>query len=240
VDVFSALSLGSLSDENYTATVQPYGKDNVGIGRVGKDSSILQGQTIAGLVSKTFPMALFSLSNAAFNLGKGKTTTFLTTLREALDNFPSTSLSYTAGCYARGWPASLVLSRYDFTRFNPSTTLAVDLRDTTAVLDAYQFTVNVTAININVNDNVGSDTSLYNPRDTPVYIDAGMAVNIDPLTPQIWVPRSACDAFEKAFRLEWDDIAKLYLVNESTHDWLVQLNRSITFSLSSSRSNGKY
>jgi hypothetical protein len=242
VDVFAALGLWRSSDENHTATMQSFGTDNVGLDESSTNSIILANQSIAAVISKTFPMALFGLSNRNFILGGLNTSTFLSNLAEAFvdpDNSSlSTSVSYTAGCYSRGWPVSLVLGGYDSMRFDPSTTLEVDLRDVSAASDSHQVTVNITSIEIGVGNVTGSDVDAQSLKNISVPIDSGMTVSIDPITPQIWLPKTACEAFEIAFSLEWDDASRLYLVNESTHRTLLQRNQSVAFSLSSSRFKG--
>ena len=84
--------------------------------------------------------------------------------------------------------------------------------------------MNVTAISTLAHRDITSDVDAYNPGDMSVYVDSGLTINIDPVTSYIWVPRSACEAFEKPFRLARNDDVKLYLVNQSTHGWLVQSN----------------
>jgi hypothetical protein len=235
IDIISALSLSSLVSDNHTVEATPYGEDYVGLGSVSPESLILEGTTVAGVVSRDFFMTLFGLSNAAFNLGKGKTVTFLTNFRK-FAQIPSISFSYTAGSYGRrDSPPSLVLGGYDTTRFDPSTTLQVDIRDTTEVSDPYQLAVNITAITLtrSPGEKINGDMSTI-----LTYNKSGMTVNIDSVTAQIWLPILICEEFERVLGIEWDYTRQLYLVNASRHDWLVQMNHSVTFSLSSSRSSG--
>jgi hypothetical protein len=239
-DVLRLTGLQTLSNENRTMSEQPYGTDWITL-NMSDDSPgraiPISPQTVAGTDSKTFFMALFGLSNEAFTLAGRESTSFQSRWSDGQKSLLGASLSYTAGCFARGWPASLVLGGYDSTRFDPTTTLEINLRNNTSLTDTNQFTVNVTAITIMFDRTISSDNNDDNPQDVPVNVEAGMTVNIDPVTPQIWLPQSACDAFERAFRLQWDDNASLYFVNQSTHDWLLQTNQSVMFSLSSSRSN---
>jgi hypothetical protein len=79
---------------------------------------------------------------------------------------------------------------------------------------------------------------VYDDRNITVYVESGLTVNIDPVTPQLWLPTSACVAFESALGLQWDESTQLYLINATIHDRLLQLNYTITFSLSASRSQG--
>lgn len=238
IDMLSASSLSNLVSNNRTTTAQPYGVDNVGLGETSTQSPIQMDQWVAGLASTSFFMALFGLSNVPFQQGAS----FLTSFRfnQAI---PGTSLSYTAGCYARDWRPSLVLGGYDSARFDPSTTLEIDVQDATVFPGLGQLRVNVTAIIIAVDRDVGEHNFVVfnpqdHPQDLPTFNGYSLTLNIDPFTPQIWLPRSACDVFEEAFHLEWDDISQLYLLNSSIHDRLIRSNQSVTFSLNSSRSNG--
>ena len=54
---------------------------------------------------------------------------------------------------------------------------------------------------------------------------------IDSTVPDIWLPTSACQLFEQAFGLIYDNVTDLYLVNASAHIRLQQLNPTITFKL---------
>jgi hypothetical protein len=61
---------------------------------------------------------------------------------------------------------------------------------------------------------------------------------IDSTIPHIWLPQSACSAFEKAFGLTWNDTAQLYLVDSKTHDSLLKQNPNITFTIGPQKSGG--
>jgi len=55
---------------------------------------------------------------------------------------------------------------------------------------------------------------------------------IDSTTPQIWLPLEACQAFEQAFGLVYDNATGLYLLNATQHAALLAQNSSITFIIS--------
>lgn len=59
----------------------------------------------------------------------------------------------------------------------------------------------------------------------------GILALVDSTVPYIWLPQSACEAFEDAFGISWDPIRNLYLVKDDTHEDLVKTNPSLTFSL---------
>ena len=69
---------------------------------------------------------------------------------------------------------------------------------------------------------------------------AGMLTNtsfvavIDSTVPHMWLPLEACTKFEQAFGLTFDPDTGLYLVNDTIHTRLQQMNPSVLISLGSS------
>ena len=61
-----------------------------------------------------------------------------------------------------------------------------------------------------------------------------IATLVDTTLPYIWLPLSACQAFEQAFGLVWDDSNRLYLVNDTTHQRLLDQTPTVTFELGNS------
>ena len=227
--ILLATNLLNWSGQDLTDNDTPYGSDVVGLGRAGPKSYVSPFQTVAGLVSKTYFTALLGLSNLALNL-EYDTTTVLALL-QAANAIQSVSLSYTAGSYARCSLPSLVIGGYDSTRFDPSPTLQVGLRDTTDPYDTDQFNVDIAGITITADNRNLTDT-------VSVPLDSVLAMSVDPVTPQIWLPKTTCDLFAEAFGLEWDPASELYTVNRTTHERLVETNPPVTFSLQSSRVDG--
>jgi len=66
----------------------------------------------------------------------------------------------------------------------------------------------------------------------------GILTLVDSTTPQIWLPLTACQSFEKAFGIVYDPIPNLYLVNQTVHDALLKQNASVTFELSNTLNGG--
>lgn len=62
---------------------------------------------------------------------------------------------------------------------------------------------------------------------------------IDSTVPHIYLPVSACLAFEKAFGLQYDNDTGLYLVNDTLHEKLVAQNASFIFTLGDQVSGGQ-
>lgn len=57
---------------------------------------------------------------------------------------------------------------------------------------------------------------------------------IDSTVPHMWLPREVCDRFEKAFGLTYDDKTDLYVINETMHKQMLDLDPSVTISLGES------
>jgi len=133
---------------------------------------------------------------------------------------PSTSWAYTAGAYYQSPPSfgSLILGGYDTTRFvakNESVSFSFGADISRDLL------VSLTSITY---DTLGSSPLLAQRID----------IFIDSLVTEIWLPVSACEAFEDAFGLTWNDTVQLYLINDTTHNALLAQNPTFTFGLGQS------
>lgn len=60
---------------------------------------------------------------------------------------------------------------------------------------------------------------------------------IDSTVPQIWLPIDACQEFERAFGISYDNGTGLYLVNDTLHDSLVARDASLTFTIATDTTN---
>ena len=134
---------------------------------------------------------------------------------------PSTSWGYLAGASYYSYPisafGSLTFGGYDTSRFNQSSNLTL-----AGGSDPYRpFLLGIESI-----------TSGGNPLLSTPIITA-----LDSLVTQIWLPVSACKAFESAFGLVWNDTYQLYLLDDSQHSALVAKNASVTFTLSTGNGN---
>jgi hypothetical protein len=61
---------------------------------------------------------------------------------------------------------------------------------------------------------------------------------IDSTDPNLWLPDSACTAFEEAFGLTLDSTTGLYLVNDSHHTTLLASDAEVSFRLSDVSNGG--
>lgn len=64
-------------------------------------------------------------------------------------------------------------------------------------------------------------------------------IYIDSTDPNIWLPSSACDAFEAAFGLTLDNKSGLYLINDSHHEALLDADAQVTFRISDVERGGE-
>ena len=110
--------------------------------------------------------------------------------------------------------ATLTLGGYDSSKFTPnnvSLRFANDVsRDLVVGLQSIRF----------------SDSITTNKELLP---DGGILAFVDSTDPHIWLPLTACRAFESAFNLTYDQRTDLYLVNDSLHTKLLAQNASFTF-----------
>lgn len=60
---------------------------------------------------------------------------------------------------------------------------------------------------------------------------------IDTTLPYLWLLLQACQNFETAFGLSWDPSTSMYLVNDTIHQQLQNLNPSVTFIIGNSSTN---
>ena len=134
---------------------------------------------------------------------------------------PSTSWGYLAGASYYSYPisafGSLTFGGYDTSRFNAASNLTL-----AGGSDPYRpFLLGIESITS------GDNTLLLEP----------IVTALDSIVSQIWLPTSACKAFESAFGLSWNDTYELYLLDDSQHSALIAKNASITFTLSTGNGN---
>lgn len=62
-------------------------------------------------------------------------------------------------------------------------------------------------------------------------LSTGAFYLIDSSVPDLWLPESACQLFEQAFGLIYDNATNRYVVNDTIHSRLVQLNPSLSLTI---------
>lgn len=71
-------------------------------------------------------------------------------------------------------------------------------------------------------------------------LTSGILSLIDSTVSHIWLPTKACTIFEQAFGLTYDAETELYLVNDTIHAKLQQLNPTVTFKIGNTVSGGDF
>lgn len=66
---------------------------------------------------------------------------------------------------------------------------------------------------------------------TALLLDSPLLATIDSSVSQLYFPREICDSFERVFGLTYDSATDLYLVNDTSHEKLLDLNPDITITL---------
>lgn len=114
---------------------------------------------------------------------------------------------------------SLTLGGYDKSRFTPNN-LSFDFAD-----NSYR-------------DIVVGIQGISSEQSPDLLPDGGILAFVDSTVPHIWLPLAACQAFEKAFGLTYNDQSERYIINTTTHSRLLADNASITFNLGLTQSGG--
>lgn len=146
-------------------------------------------------------------------------TSLLSSLRQA-NIIPSLSWAYTNGAtYVLNGEVvgSLTLGGYDTIRFVPNN-VSFPLRSNLPG----QLVVALTSMTTDLHANLASDT---------VLMPDGIYATIDPLLTELWLPLAACQLFESAFNLTWNETAQLYIMDSKTSDALNDVNPNVTISI---------
>ena len=119
---------------------------------------------------------------------------------------------------------SLTLGGYDASRFVPN-----NVSFPFSSFDEARLTLAIQEI-----------TASNTPNGVVSLLPTGILSLIDSTLPYIWLPQDACDLFEQAFHLVYDNATDLYLVNDTIHSQLQQLSPSITFKLGTEVIGGEF
>ncbi|KAF2453424.1 aspartic peptidase domain-containing protein, partial [Lineolata rhizophorae] len=201
-----------------------WGLDRVALGSSQADDQLeLDSQLVALIADKDYFMGQFGvgIQPTSFSNTAEPIHAFIWNLKNQT-KIPSLSFSYTAGAPYRltKVPGNLVLGGYDSTRFEPS-----DVTFSFAEDDAQALTVGVQSIT--TSDSLMGVASLTSASQ-------GYLSYIDSTTSHVWLPREVCDTFEDLFGLTYDEDTDLYLVNDTMHEQLLDMNPTLTFKLGTS------
>ena len=203
-----------------------WGNDTLGLGIQGSGGPTLQNQIIAAYATEDFYLGIFGLNPSSTNFSQtdqGRPS-YLTTLKNQ-SLIPSLSFGYTAGNQYRLKQVfgSLTLGGYDSSLFAPNPLSFGLAPDSTR----------------NLMVGIQSISSVDQNGTTSNLLPNGIMALVDSTVPQIWLPLEACQAFQKAFRLRFDEQSELYLVDDALHTELQNQNATITFTLGSAASGGQ-
>lgn len=210
---------------NYTGNGM-YGFDTVGLMLQNSGGLNLTNRVVAGIATKDFYLGIFGLGPKPSNFTDFDypQPSFMRSLRDE-NKIPSLSFAYTAGASYRNpkLPGSLTLGGYDSSRFTANDQTFPFNADDSKVL-----TLGVQRI-----------TAMNTLKGSVSLLDNQVLSLIDSTVPHIWLPREACDRFQEAFGLTYDPHTDLYLVNDTIHEQLQQLQPGITFSLGNENNPAK-
>ena len=190
-----------------------YGVDAVGVGPDASTGLTLNGSIVAGVPAHPIYVGQLGLQPSNSSGPTQGLQSFMSQLF-AQRKIPSSSFGYSAGALYQQQPVfgSLTLGGYDASRLIPNGV-------TFAITGANQLRVPLQAI-----------TATATLQQNAALLSKNISALIDTTTPHSWLPSSACQAFEAAFGLTWDNTTSWYLVNDSVHQQLLNQNPSVTFS----------
>ncbi|KAG9237133.1 aspartic peptidase domain-containing protein [Amylocarpus encephaloides] len=192
----------------------------VGLGSAPK----FENQTVAAFADALpFYMGVFGLGTQPVNLtflANSTSPSYFSSLKTK-GYIPSLSWSYTAGAKYRLKQVSgqLIFGGRDAARIQPNNV-------------SFEFAQDQDR------DLVVSIQGIYS--NSRSLLSAPILAFIDSTDPLIWLPESACVAFENAFSLTLDSASNYYLLNETQHSTLLAANPSVTFRISDLLSGGQF
>lgn len=198
-----------------------FGFDTVTLQGPDGNGPTLNDTLVAGFARESFWMGMFGINPKPTNFSSfsNGSPSYMTLLKEQ-KYIPSVSFGYTAGAQYRSDTsyASLTLGGYDTSKFVKN-----DLTWVFAPDNSRDIVVAITSIHTPAADPSNPVATELLPSAIYAYMDA--------LVAEIWLPIEACEVFESVFGLQYDNYTKLYLVNQTHHQTLVDRNASITFEL---------
>lgn len=199
------------------------GFDTVTLGWQGSGGPTVDHATVFTIADSKYWLGEFGLNPYPTNFTtlNDPQPSYMTQLKNN-NTIASVSYGYTAGNQYRFDKVygSLTLGGYDANRFTPTNV-------------TFPFGADISRdLLVNIKSITTDD------GDTDLLPDGQIAAFVDSTVSHIYLPRSACTAFEDAFNLTYDSTSGLYLVNSSQHDALTAANPSVTFALSPNTTAG--
>lgn len=201
------------------------GYDTSTLGWQGSGGPSVEHSIIWNLADSNYWLGVFGLNPRPTNFTTftNPQTSFIQTL-VGNNKIPSTSWAYTAGNQYRldKVYGSLTLGGYDSNRFYPNNLTFPFYSDISRDLS-----VNLQAITTSQ----GSPSNLLP--------DGSISIFIDSTVPELWLPESACAAFEAAFGIEYNDNYNRYLITAAQREKLLAQNAEIKFTIGTNVNGGE-
>lgn len=207
-----------------------FGFDTVTLGWQGSGGPTVEHSIVAGVGDTHFTW----LGGLGLNPRPTNFSTFpnspQVSLIQSLKNermIPSVSWAYTAGAPYRLDKVfgSLVLGGYDMARFEIPKGTSPALTFPFYADIARDLQVGISSIKASSSVSSSSSTTL---------LSDGIFAFIDSTVPYLYLPEEVCTAFENAFGITWNSTSELYLLNSTHHEVLMELDPSITITLTPS------
>ena len=200
------------------------GFDKATLGWQGSNTATNDHAIIWNLADSKYWLGVFGMNPRPTNFStfNDPQTSFMQTLYNR-KIIPSLTYGYTAGNGYRFSKVfgSLTLGGYDANRFEPNGISFDFYPDISRDLS-----VNLHAIT----------TDSTTPSD--LLPAKSISIFIDSTVPEIWLPRSACTAFERAFGIEYDETSKRYLISPEQRAHLLGQDASVTFTIGPNAKSG--
>ena len=195
-----------------------WGLDNITLDWPANGGLSLEKQVTAAYAAKDFYIGSLGLSPYPTNVTYTEEYPSLLSTLRSRSFIPSLSYGYTAGAIYKQRPTfgSLTFGGYDAGRSGP--------QNLTVPISADQ---DLNLI-ISINDITSGNNSL---------LSSPILALIDSTVSQIWLPLSACAKLESIYGLNYDPTLQLFLVDDTTHQTLINSNAGLSFRLSSGTSN---
>jgi hypothetical protein len=200
-----------------------FGYDTITLGWQGSGGPTISHAVVANIADSKYWLGEFGLNprSTNFSIYSDPQPSALDKLYQN-NSIPSRSWGYTAGNQYRlnAVFGSLVLGGYDQNRFKPTNVTFPFYTDISRDL-----LVNLQSIKTD------DGTDLLPGGTIPVFLDSTTAL--------MWLPESACSAFEKAFNLTYDTTYNYYLLNSTQRTALQNANPNVTFTIGPSATGGE-
>lgn len=115
---------------------------------------------------------------------------------------------------------SLTLGGYDSSRFNIEKNVTFSFNNDVA----RRLVVQLRSINY-------VPTGLSTVTTSTTLMSGTISIFVDSTIPYIYLPTAVCDRFASAFGLEWDDVNRIYTLNDTMHTKLQATNPRFTFTI---------